>query len=56
VSPTFGERIAEIEEKLDYFGQILDLLLIAVGMMDENGEWTALQEEASGLQDRPGPS
>lgn len=56
MSPTFGERITAIEEQLEYFGQILDLLLIAVGMMDENGEWTALQEEASGLQDRPGPS
>lgn len=39
MSPTFGERITELEEKLDYFGQILDLLLQAVGLLDENSEW-----------------
>lgn len=48
MSPTFGERIAEIEEKLDYFGQILDLLLMAVGMMDENGEWVNLDSPPAG--------
>jgi len=47
MSPTFGERITEIEEKLDYFGQILDLLL-AVGMLDENGEWVNLDSPPAG--------
>ena len=43
MSPTFGERIAEIEEKLDYFAQILDLLLMAVGLLDAEGNWTEVQ-------------
>lgn len=48
MSPTFGERITELEEKLDYFAQILDLLLIAVGMMDEQGNWVEIDSPSAG--------
>ena len=36
---TFGERLAAMEESIEALAQIVDIMMKAMGILDENGEW-----------------
>lgn len=51
MSLTFGERLTAIEERIEYIGYLLDILLLKTGLMDENGKWVERDEPAAGQGD-----
>lgn len=47
MSLTFGERLAEMEENIQNMAQLLEVLMKAMGLLDENGEWREVELDSA---------
>ena len=50
-----AERTSVLEEKVEVCAAILDLLMKAMGLVDEDGEWTDPRGEVDFDETSPGP-